>query len=281
MTPSSLLAEALRTDPARPLLTFTDDATGERTELSVATFANWVAKTANLLEDLGDELGLAPGALVALDLPVHWQAAVWLQACWSAGHPVRLGTADGTAGSGTAGDPALVVLAHDGSRGLDTRAPDAGAEVVSLGLGPMGLPRPGASPAYDRALDYDREVHGHGDRYVPVTTARPDDVALVTATGSWTGAELAARAAAFPAAGTVLVTAALRDARTAVATVLGPMAAGGRVVLCRHLDPERLPARLAEEAPVAAVTDATDGAQAQQTVTGVLREWNGVAPGMA
>ena len=50
-TPADLLRSALAADPARPLVTFYDDATGERVELSVATFANWVAKTANLLQD--------------------------------------------------------------------------------------------------------------------------------------------------------------------------------------------------------------------------------------
>ena len=45
-TPADLLRSALAADPGRPLVTFYDDATGERVELSVATFANWVAKTA-------------------------------------------------------------------------------------------------------------------------------------------------------------------------------------------------------------------------------------------
>src|SRR5471030_1959113 len=81
-TPATLLAGALRTAPARVLLTFYDDATGERAELSVATFANWVAKTANLCRD---DLDLDVGARVAIALPVHWQAAVWWQACWSSG----------------------------------------------------------------------------------------------------------------------------------------------------------------------------------------------------
>ena len=65
-----------------PLVTFYDDATGERIELSGATFGNWVAKTANLLVD---GLGAEPGDQVALALPPHWQTAVWLFACWSAG----------------------------------------------------------------------------------------------------------------------------------------------------------------------------------------------------
>lgn len=79
-TPADLLRSALAADPGRPLVTFYDDATGERVELSVATFANWVAKTANLLQ--GD-LAAQPGDRVALLLPAHWQTAVWLLACAS------------------------------------------------------------------------------------------------------------------------------------------------------------------------------------------------------
>src|SRR5215210_8955354 len=82
MTPDRLLSQAVADDPARPLITFYDDSTGERVELSVLTFANWVAKTANLLVD---GLGAAPGQRVSLDLPTHWQAAVWHAACWAAG----------------------------------------------------------------------------------------------------------------------------------------------------------------------------------------------------
>ena len=79
-TPADLLDAALRADPARPLLTYYDDATGERTELSVATFANWVAKSANLLRD---DLDAQPGSTLAVALPVHWQAAVVLQSAWA------------------------------------------------------------------------------------------------------------------------------------------------------------------------------------------------------
>lgn len=62
-TPVELLHAYLRggtpsVDPAAPLVTFYDDATGERVELSARTFDNWVAKTANLLQD---ELNAGPG----------------------------------------------------------------------------------------------------------------------------------------------------------------------------------------------------------------------------
>src|SRR3546814_13660057 len=41
----------LAADPGQPLVTFYDDTSGERTELSVKTYANWVSKTANLYVD--------------------------------------------------------------------------------------------------------------------------------------------------------------------------------------------------------------------------------------
>ncbi len=88
--PDALLAAALRRDPAGPLLTFYDDATGERTELSATTLANWVAKTANLLQDEFDVTG---GSTVAVALPVHWQTAAVLLGVWSCGATV-LDTAD-------------------------------------------------------------------------------------------------------------------------------------------------------------------------------------------
>src|SRR3954468_1364261 len=76
------LATALRADPARPLVTFYDDGSGERVELSVTTYANWVAKTASLVQD---ELDAERGGLLLVDRPTHWLGAVWLGAAWSLG----------------------------------------------------------------------------------------------------------------------------------------------------------------------------------------------------
>ena len=67
-SPYDILRSELDRDPARPLLTYYDDATGERIELSVATFDNWVAKTAGLLRD---GMGAQPGDRVALALASH------------------------------------------------------------------------------------------------------------------------------------------------------------------------------------------------------------------
>ena len=82
MTPGELLQRRLRADGARPLLTWYDDATDERIELSVATAANWAAKTANLMTD---EHGLEPGDTVTLSPPSHWLAFVAALGAWTAG----------------------------------------------------------------------------------------------------------------------------------------------------------------------------------------------------
>ncbi|MFC7470400.1 TIGR03089 family protein [Actinomadura keratinilytica] len=120
-TPADLLRSALAADPARPLVTFYDDATGERVELSVATFANWVAKTANLLQ--GD-LSAEPGDRLALLLPAHWQSAVWLLACHSTGVVAEVG-----------GDPAAADLVVSGPDTLDAARACSG-ERIALALRP-------------------------------------------------------------------------------------------------------------------------------------------------
>jgi len=265
-TPAGLLATALSADPSRPLLTYYDDATSERTELSVATFGNWVAKTANLLRD---DLDLQPGARVEVDLPLHWQAAVWLQACWAMGLVVVLPT-----GPAAWGQPVdLAVVTHD-------RAQSAAAEVVSLGLGPMGLARPGAVPAYAGALDYDREVHGHGDVFSPGVHPLGTDPALVAALldgVDLSGGELARAAASadpLPAGGRLLVTTAFTTPAAVVGGLLVPLATGVTGVLCRHLDPARLPGRtgrIAQENLVALLDDAAAG-------SGTVPRW-GSLPG--
>jgi uncharacterized protein (TIGR03089 family) len=247
-TPAGLLEDALARDPGRPLLTFYDDASGERTELSVATFANWVAKTANLLVD---DLAVAPGARVRLRLPVHWQTAVWLQACWALGAVAVLD--DGV-------DADLAVVDH-GQAVADV------AEVVSLGLGPMGLPRPGVLPAYEGALDFDREVHGHGDHFAPASRPAPGAAALVVAGSTRTAGELVGAVRAGPApGGALLVTGAPGSVPAVLAMTHVPVTTGVTAVLVRHPDPRRLAARIEQERLVAALGD----------TGGALSEWRPV-----
>jgi uncharacterized protein (TIGR03089 family) len=136
----SLLAAA---DPTRPLLTWYDDATGERTELSGATLANWVAKTANLLVD---GVGVAPGDGAVVLLPPHWQTAAVLLGAWSAGLAVSLAPGTGEVGFATP------------SRAAELSQP----ERYLVGLHPFGLPLREVPPGY---LDYAAEVRGFGDAF--------------------------------------------------------------------------------------------------------------------
>lgn len=88
MTISELLARELARDGARPFLTWYDDATGDRVELSVATTANWAAKIAN---HLVDELDVMPGDDVTVEPALHWTTAMVLLGAWTAGAHVRFG----------------------------------------------------------------------------------------------------------------------------------------------------------------------------------------------
>jgi uncharacterized protein (TIGR03089 family) len=205
-------------DPARPLLTFYDDGTGERIELSARTFANWVAKTANLLVD---GLDAQPGDRVALALPPHWQTAVWLFAAWSAGlHVVPRGS----------GEDVLAVVEDD--------LPVEGepAEVVGLSLNAFGMP---LQTQYPGVTDYAAEVRSYGDRFPAVASGGP---ALTVENTTFTGPELAERARrsageqGLDEHSRVLTDLPPDSLRGLVDSLLAPLSVGGSAVICRNLD---------------------------------------------
>jgi uncharacterized protein (TIGR03089 family) len=146
---AAVLDPMLRTDPAGPRITYYDDATGERIELSAATLANWAAKTGNLLRD---ELGAGPASRVAVLLPAHWQTAGVVFGVWWIGAEVVLG------GPGIEADVALCTAprleAADAAVG-------AGGEVAVLSLDPFGGPAPELPVG---VTDYATAVRVHGDQ---------------------------------------------------------------------------------------------------------------------
>ncbi|MDT4914547.1 MAG: hypothetical protein QOC66_3675, partial [Pseudonocardiales bacterium] len=89
--PERQFAQLLSRDPSSPFVTYYDEATGERTELSAKSLANWVAKTHHLL---GDELGLGVGDTALVAVPAHWISVPMLLGCLTAGLAL---TADGEA----------------------------------------------------------------------------------------------------------------------------------------------------------------------------------------
>ncbi|SDS51470.1 TIGR03089 family protein [Actinopolymorpha singaporensis] len=227
-TPARVLAAALAADPATPFLTFYDDATGERVELSLATLDNWVAKTANLLQD---GLGVDPGGRVAIMLPPHWQGAVWMLAAWSAGLTV---TVDEGAGAD------LVVTGPDRLAELTT-GPAAGAgDTVALALRPLGGPFTEPLPA--GVLDYGAEVPGYADQFTAYVPVDPHSPALVAPDATLTGEELVAAAGRRAAeiglepGGRLLTDANPADPYGCLDALLAPLTQRGSVILVRNPD---------------------------------------------
>jgi uncharacterized protein (TIGR03089 family) len=243
--PAGLLAAALRRSSATPLLTSYDDATDERVELSAATLANWVAKTANLLQD---ECDIGPGSTVALALPVHWQTAAVLLGAWSCGAAV-LDTALEDEGRAAGAD--VVLAAQDRLPALEEGYDDTSpAELWGLSLHPLGLGMTGYSGA---ARDFAVEVRTHGDVFFPYREPDPADPGLLVGDASLTlggladaAGELAARLG-LAEGDRVLVDEDTAAEAGPVAWLLAPLAAGASLVLCRNAAPDRLAQRVAAE----------------------------------
>ena len=144
----AILDPMLRADPVGPRITYYDDATGERIELSAATLANWAAKTANLLRD---ELAAGPASRIAILLPAHWQTAAVLFGVWWIGAEAVL--------AGESADIALCTAERLDE--ADSVAP--GGEVAVLSLDPFG--RPAADLPFG-VTDYATAVRVHGDQIV-------------------------------------------------------------------------------------------------------------------
>ncbi|SFD94466.1 TIGR03089 family protein [Blastococcus tunisiensis] len=241
-TPADLLASVVRRDAAVPLITSYDDATGERVELSGATLANWVAKTANLLQD---EFDVGPSSTVAVVLPVHWQTAAVLLATWSCGAAVR-DTATEDEGGLSGID--LVLAAQDRLAALEEEIGDT--DLLGLSLHPLGGGMAGyTGPARDFAI----EVRAAGDRFVPYSPPDPATPGLVTGALELTlgglveaAGELAARLGIVPGDRILLDEATAAEAGP-VAWLLAPLSAGASILLSRNTSPERLVARAAEE----------------------------------
>ena len=155
---NALLDPLLSANPMGPRITFYDDATGERIELSTVTLANWAAKTANLLRD---ELGAGPGTRVAVLLPAHWQtAAVLLGVWWIGAEVVCSGSAD------------IALCTADRLAEADDVVADGNqaGEVAVLSLDPFGKPAEGLPIG---VTDYATAVRVHGDQVTPEHSPGP------------------------------------------------------------------------------------------------------------
>src|SRR3954451_18354588 len=155
-----VLSRLLARDAGRPLVTIYDDATGERTELSVTTYANWVAKVASLLVD---ELEIEHGSRLLVDLPAHWLAPAVLGGAWAGGlGGVWEGEADGVV---------------TGPAGVDRwAAEESRIPVVASALLPLAVRFPAALPA--GVHDLGVEVWSQPAAYVAWRPPADDDLAV-------------------------------------------------------------------------------------------------------
>nr|WP_296073696.1 TIGR03089 family protein [uncultured Actinoplanes sp.] len=220
------------------LLTYRDEATGERVGLPAAQVGRWSAATAALLTD---ECGLGPGAKVAVLLPPHWQTAVVLLGAWSAGCEVafRGWSTAGLSPAGPAMDASFVAHSRIGSW-LD--------DVPSARFPFELLTPPGSADASPGYRDFTTAVSAHLGAGAPALTPGPDAAADPDGTtfGSY-GAIAAdmARRRGITRGDRVLID--TRISEQPLMWLLAPLAAGASVVLTDNLDPVRRASVIASE----------------------------------
>ena len=225
---AAVLDPMLRADPVGPRITYYDDATGERIELSAVTLANWAAKTGNLLRD---ELGAGPASRVAVLLPAHWQTAAVLFGVWWIGADVVLG-------DGSEADIALCTV--DRLEAADTTG---AGEVAVLSLDPFGRPAPDLPVG---VTDYATAVRVHGDQIVaerqpgPALAGRSVDEVLADCQRS-------ASSRSLTASDRVLSMASWDRPDDLIAGLLAVLAIGGSLVQVANPDPAALPRRIETE----------------------------------
>ncbi|EID15502.1 hypothetical protein MXEN_06666 [Mycobacterium xenopi RIVM700367] len=216
----------LRTDPVGPRITYYDDATGERIELSAATLANWAAKTGNLLRD---ELGTGPGGRVAVLLPAHWQTAAVCFGVWWIGAEVVFG------------HPADVALCT--SARLHEADATGASEVAVLSLDPFGRPAPDLPVG---VTDYATAVRVHADQ---IAAERRPGLALAGRSVDEVRAacQAAAGARGLTSTDRVLSTKPWATVDELVDGLLAVLAVGASLVQVANPDPAVLPRRIQAE----------------------------------
>lgn len=212
-TPERLFADLMATDPTRPFVTYYNGRTGERSELSVKSLANWVAKTHFLLMD---ELGLGVGDRATVRLPADWASVAVLLGCWTAGLSVTWqdGSQVAFVGAGGVGDVA-------GTADVYAVNPDSLAR--SFGADPPG-----------DAADYVSAVRPQPDKWPTVhLVAGPGDPAIEELSRADAVGRARARAEylGVSAGARLLSTRQWSSSADWVDTVLVALAVGGSLVL--------------------------------------------------
>ncbi|MFN2518013.1 MAG: TIGR03089 family protein [Jatrophihabitantaceae bacterium] len=238
MTPEQFFADLLAADPGRPFVTYYDEASGERSELSAKSLGNWVAKTHHLL---GDELGLTVGDTALIALPAHWISVPPLLGCLTAGLAL---TSAPTGADVAFVAPATIELAA-GIADIYAVAPDSAA----VGFG-------AALPAATQ--DYVTAVRPHEDKWPGVRFVAGAADRCLGGRSRGDVADDALRRAGdlgLTRGARVLSTRDWNSEADWLDTLLAPLALGGSVVYLRNcFDSAVLERRVAQERVTALVT---------------------------
>lgn len=220
-TPERQFAALLEADQSRPFVTYYDEQSGERCELSVKSLTNWVVKTHHLL---GTELGLGVGDTAFIALPAHWISVPVLLGCLTAGLAINDET------------PADVAFVTPQTLDVARDVPDVFA--IAPALAAAGF---GGEPA-PPAQDYVTAVRPQEDTWPSVVlSGSPDDPCLPGRTRGEV-AHLAA-ASGLPPGARLLTTRSWTSPQEWIDTVLAPVAVGGSLVIVANCPDEDVIAR--------------------------------------
>jgi uncharacterized protein (TIGR03089 family) len=227
------LRERVRREPAQPLITFvsTHEFDSQRMELSAASFANAVAKTAGLLRD---DLDVQPGDRIAAHLPLHWQTAVWFAATAALDAIWCPGAVAGAVGVATSDRLDLI---------------EGCPERVAVSLAAFGLPEGNSLPP--GVIEAAIEMRVHPDEFTPYSPPAPQAPLLSLPSGDWTEEQLLARAGVcaanwgLQAGGRLLLTDADWDEGSSdcwAALLAAPLIRDAAAVLVAGSDPDQIAA---------------------------------------
>jgi uncharacterized protein (TIGR03089 family) len=229
LTPERQFAELVAGDASRPFVTYYDELRGERSELSVRSLANWVAKTHHLLVD---ELALDIGDRALVALPAHWISVPVLLGCLCAGLELTSPADDSAVDAEVAFVSPPTAPATDAIPEVYAISPDSAA----VGFG-TAVP--------DGVTDYVAAVRPHADAWAGVAMiATPADPCLA----GLSRGEVVSRADGLPEGARLLSTRDWVEPDDWIDTVLAPVAARGSVVFVRNCaDESVLERRMTQE----------------------------------
>ncbi|GAB1690259.1 TIGR03089 family protein [Krasilnikovia sp. M28-CT-15] len=240
---TTLHGRAVPVRPGHPLLTYCDDASGERIDLTADALGSWAARTAGMLYD---GCGLGVGDRAAVLLPPHWQTAAVLLGAWSVGIAVSF-RPWATAGLPTADadEPVEAVFVSRQRLGSWLEVVPEARHRFVLGLDTRTAPTAETPAGY---RDYLTEVARYSDCTPPYGSILGTDAASPDGTTfrQWeTVAQGIAASLDLRPGDRLLVDASAHE--QPVAWLLAPMIAGASIVICANLDRTALDARIAAE----------------------------------